>query len=227
MIDPITGLVIIIVGGFAWATYEIIKKRRESERQRREIEALIQVAKQYADSYKFENCDEVLIKKCQDLIKNSFGNDINGTYNKFNTYEERMELLNPFITQLAREMQIQNVEVRFEDLPPHCCGETSNMIKNENGSIVVTVNKMLVMYDPTQLIHTLCHEFRHVIQQQALSNNIWGFSNQRLAQWLYSFNYYINPISQEYVISYALQIIEIDAECFSEECLKNTNSISL
>lgn len=221
MVDPITLSVIVGVSltAVAVGTYNHIKKiREESDFQRMQIAALVESINQYTESYQFEDCDQEMIGKCRKLVSRTFSTDINAKFRQIESLEERIELFKSFAVDLANEMNIQIDEIRFEELHPTQYGQ---MAIDDDGKFVVTLNVFLLEYDCKQLIQTLCHEYRHVLQTQALQNNLWGYSPQRLAQWLYSSDNYLNPYTEAVYLAYRSQIIEIDAIKFSEEVLKN------
>ena len=81
----------------------------------------------------------------------------------------------------------------------------------DRNPVTIYLNEVLLVADPEQLVKTMCHELKHCVQYQSLTNNIWGYSPQRIAQFLYSWREYVSCDSRESYEAYLKQIIEIDA----------------
>ena len=62
----------------------------------------------------------------------------------------------------------------------------------------------------------MCHEFRHCVQYNSISDNKKGYSNERIAQWIYSLNNYVAVEYMEDMAGYESQIAEVDANNFAE-----------
>lgn len=206
--EPVTmtiaGVAIVLTASLAYA----VNKYREIQEKNKEIEALRRSLNAYAETYAFENADEELIKRCQSKIKELFKGGIEKEFNKYKTVEEKKAFARKVALELANCMKVQVVDnIEIADLGPYTRGET---IPDRN-SVTICLNEVLLVADPEQLVKTMCHELKHCVQYQSLTNNVWGYSPQRIAQYLYSWKEYVSPDSPESCEAYLKQIIEIDA----------------
>lgn len=204
----IGGVVILVSAGVAWVIDKYIEVKKKNE----EIEALRRAITQYSQTYSFEPCDEKLIKKCRTYISNKFSGTIESEFSKYHSMNERKQLASEVAQELADVMGVNLDEVTFEELGLF----TRGYAISENGKTSIVLNEAFLVADPQQIIKTICHELRHCIQIQSCRNNKWGFSPQRIAQWLYSWQHYVECDSIEKYEAYQKQIIEIDALNFAE-----------
>lgn len=205
--EPVTmiiaGVAIVLTASLAYA----VNKYREIREKNREIEALRRSLNAYAETYAFENADEELIKRCQSKIKELFNGGIEKEFNKYQTVEEKKAFARKVALELAKCMNVQVDNIEIADLGPYTRGAA---IPDCN-PVTIYLNEVLLVADPEQLVKTMCHELKHCVQYQSLTNNVWGYSPQRVAQYLYSWREYVSCDSRECYEAYINQIIEIDA----------------
>lgn len=205
--EPVTmtiaGVAIILTASLAYA----VKKYRETQEKNKEIEALRRSLNAYAETYAFENADEELIKRCQSKIKELFNGGIEKEFNKYKTVEEKKAFARKVALELAKCMNVQVDNIEIADLGPY----TRGAAVPDRNPVTIYLNEVLLVADPEQLVKTMCHELKHCVQYQSLTNNIWGYSPQRIAQFLYSWREYVSCDSRESYEAYLKQIIEIDA----------------
>lgn len=220
--EPVT----LIIGGTAlavsYAVGQLIKKYQEVKRKNQEIAAYgvaldscYRALRQYSDSYIFEDCDQQLITQCRKYLSQKFAGNYESNFALCKTMEEKRALAIEVCRELASRMNVQLDEIRIGELE----GTTLGTACRENGKYVICLQEALLVADPAQLIKTICHELRHCLQYQALTNNTWGYSPQRIGNWLYSLENYVQCESDYTYEPYARQIIEMDAIKFSEEVL--------
>lgn len=205
----IAGVAIVLSASLALA----VKKYQEVKRKNLEIESLRRSLDAYVETYTFETADEQLIKRCQGKINELFYGDIEKVFLKYKTVEEKKAFAHKIAIELANCMGIRVDNIHFEYLGPNTRGKTVT----ENESVNVYFNEVLLVDDPVQLIKTMCHEFKHCVQFQSFTNNVWCYSPQKVAQWLYSWNNYVPCIFIENYEAYVKQIIEIDANKFADK----------
>lgn len=205
--EPITmtiaGVAVVLTASLAYA----VKKYRETLEKNKEIDALRRSLNAYAETYAFENADEELIKRCQSKIKELFNGGIEKVFNKYQTVEEKKAFAHKVALELAKCMNVQVDNIEIADLGSYTRGAA---IPDRN-SVTIYLNEVLLVADPEQLVKTVCHELKHCVQYQSLTNNVWGYSPQRVAQYLYSWERYVSCDSKECYEAYLMQIIEIDA----------------
>ena len=208
----IGGAALVVSAGVAW----VVDKYEEVKRKNQEIEALTRAIEQYAQTYSFEPSDEILIENCRSYLKKKFGNDIEGEFARYETIQEKKAFAKKFVYELSVCMGVNIDNIIIDDLGLFTYGYAFI----ENGEMNIYLNEALLISDPSQLVKTVCHELRHCVQLTSLTNNIWGFSPQRVAQWLYSWQNYVDCNSLEAFEAYRKQIIEIDANSFADAVLK-------
>ena len=206
--EPITtitigGAVIVLTAALAYA----VSKYREIQEKNKEIEALRRSLNAYAETYAFEDADEELVKKCQSKIKELFKGGIEKEFNKYKTVKEKKAFARKVALELAKCMNVQVDNIEIADLGPY----TRGAAVPDCNPVTIYLNEVLLVADPEQLIKTMCHELKHCVQYQSLTNNIWGYSPQRIAQYLYSWEHYVSCDSLGCYEGYFNQIIEIDA----------------
>lgn len=208
--EPVTmiiaGVAIVISASLALA----VKKYQEIKRKNLEIESLRRSLNAYVETYSLENADEQLIRRCQNKINELFHGEIEKEFLKYKTVEEKKAFAQKVSMELVNCMGIKVDSIQFEYLGPNTRGVTVP----ENDVTTVYFNEVLLVDDPVQLVKTMCHEFKHCIQFQSFTNNVWCYSPQKVAQWLYSWDNYVPCESIESYEAYVKQIIEIDANKF-------------
>lgn len=213
--EPVT----IIVGGVALvisaAVAIVVKKYKEIQRLNETLNAFRRSLEVYSETYSLETPDDVLVRKCQATIQELFHGDIEKEFAKRETLEEKKAFAQDVIRELANCMSVTLDEVVIKNLGEYTYGTTDS----ENGK-TIWLNEMLLIADPEKLIRTMCHELKHCVQIQSLTNNTWGYSDVRIAQYLYSLKYYVQGDTYESYEAYRKQIIEIDANKFADEVFK-------
>lgn len=204
----IGGVVLLVSAGVAW----VIDKYNEVKRKNSEIEALRRAVTQYSQTYSFEPCDERIIQKCRAYLSNKFHGTIEDVFSKHQSMEDKERFASEIAHELAECMGVRLDEIKFEELGLFTRGYASS----ENDKFTIVLNEAFLVADPRQIVKTICHELRHCLQFQSCKNNKWGFSPQRIAQWLYSWQHYVDCDSVEKYEAYQNQIIEIDALNFAE-----------
>lgn len=204
----IAGVAIVITASLATA----IKNYQKVKRKNLEIESLRRSLNAYVETYSFETADEQLIKRCQNKINELFHGEIEKEFLKYKTIEEKKNYAQKVAMELANCMGIKVDYIHFEYLGPNTRGATVP----DNGQVTVYFNEVLLVDDPSQLVKTMCHEFKHCVQFQSFTNNVWCYSPQKVAQWLYSWDNYVPCECLESYEAYVKQIIEIDANKFAD-----------
>jgi len=212
----VLGVVIVVSAAIAF-----VVEQYQARKQAAEIaEQLRKSLGQYCKIYSLEECDNVLIEKCRDYLLNKFPDGVAHEFVNLDTMEARKQLAEDIVLELASCMNIEGVKV---DFPPMSSNDYGCMKPIEGGGFQVCLNEALLVADPEQLVKTICHELRHAIQFQSFTDNRWGYSPSRVAQWLYSWNNYIPCTSVINFEAYYSQIIEVDARLFVDELYKEIN----
>ncbi len=213
-------LVTVIIGGtvlaLAASLAYAVKIYQEIKRKNVEIEALRSSLNGYVETYSFEKADEELVLQCQAKIKELFHGDIEKEFNKYNTLEAKKAFANRIVTELAQCMNLKIDKIVIDDLGPF----TRGVACHDNNTVTIYLNEVLLVADPQQLVKTMCHELKHCVQFEALTNDIWGYSPQRIGQYLYSMEHYVQCEYVESYEGYVSQIVEIDANKFVDEIFK-------
>lgn len=209
--EPITLLISGLVITVSVTVAALIKKYEELQSKNVETETLRQALEQYASTYDFENCDIEIIAKSRSILARHFNGRYKETLESFKTMEEKKNFVCEVAIELSKVMKVDIGKVEFQELDLNTFGYANRV----EGQSYVVLNEYLLIADPYLLIQTLCHELRHCIQYQAISNNVWGYSPQRVAQWLQSLSNYVPCVFSEAYDAYALQIIEIDAQKYA------------
>lgn len=204
IVEVIGGSVIVVSAALGIA----INKYKEVKQKNAQIDALRRSLNGYAETYSFEKADEELIKKCQAKIKELFHDGIEKEFNKYQTIEERKAFAQKIVFELAKCMNVKVDKIKIEDIGLNVLGITVH----KDDEVTIYLNEVLLVADPEQLVKTMCHELKHCVQYEALTNNVWNYSPQRLAQYLYSWNDYVDSDEE----AYKNQIIELDAFKFAD-----------
>lgn len=212
MIEIIISGVVLVV---TFALSRAIKQYQRIKAKNKEIEALKKSLKQYTDSYQFEDCDKPVIDSCRDYIAKRFPVGIEREFEKCDTMEKKKQLAITVTQELAKRMGVNTVDdISFDDL-----GIYSGFAENnpENGKSRIELHEALLVADPQQLVQTICHELRHCMQHQAIANDIWGYSPQRVALWMYTLKSenYVFPDDVTKFEAYKSQSAEYDARMFA------------
>lgn len=207
-------MVEIIVGGIVIIVAAIYLKIQEKNKKIRDFQALVE---KYIKNYQFEECDKPMIERCRLYISSRFSGRIEEHFARCNNESEKELLLHSVAQELISRMGVKVDKVEILDLGPYIYGQAGS---SPTGEVVVQLNKTLIDTDPKQLIKTLCHELRHCVQFQSITDNVWGYSDQRVALWMANKEDYLNPIDRTFE-TYELQPLELDANAFAEAVIPN------
>lgn len=217
--EPVTltiaGVVLTVSAGVAWGVRkykEVQKKNQEIAFYNAALVSCYRALRQYSDSYMFEECDQVLIRKCQEYLNQRFHGNYAMNFAQRQTLEEKKALAVEVCWGLANEMGLHLDEIRIEQMDEFSNGDF--IVKGDY--CMIRLKEALLIADPDQLVRTICHELRHCMQCQALTNDRWGFSPQRIGTWLYCMEYYVRADAVYNYEPYLRQSIEVDANNFAE-----------
>lgn len=215
----IAGATMVIAASLAYG----IKKYQEVKQKNEEIlsatislcienKALQESLNAYAETYSLENPDRELAIRLKNKIYELFGDGVKREFEKRKTLQEKQIFAQYVIRELINSIgvKVDFIEFDYENMDG-AFGETKI---DANNNVIVTLNEVLLVDDPVQLLKTACHELKHCVQIQSLTNNVWGYSSKRIAEYLYSWEHYVSPSSIECAEAYEKQIIEIDANKF-------------
>mgnify|MGYP003482312289 FL=1 len=165
-------LITIIVGGAALlvtaAVAAVVKKYKEVQRLNEALNAFRRSLEVYSETYSLETPDKELISKCQTTIQELFHGDIENEFAKRETLDEKKAFAQEVIRELANSMNVTLDEVVIENLGEYTYGTTDS----EHGK-AIWLNEMLLIADPEKLIRTMCHELKHCVQIQSLTNTMF------------------------------------------------------
>ena len=213
LMEPISiavgGVVLLVSAGIA----VIVDQYKSLRAKNIELEELKNSLGQYSETYMFEECDLYMIDKCREFLRKEFPTGIEEKFASIETLEEKQKYASNVSKELAKIIKVDFKGIAFEEMQFYENGKTT-------GEKEIVLNVALVLADPEQLITTMIHELRHCLQIQSISgNDVWGFSDAKKAQWLFSFEKY-----QSGTICYAAyreQPVERDAVLFAESIMKN------
>ena len=205
----------LVVSSIAIEQYQKLKRKKE------EVDSLRETLNQYSSTYSFEDCDFRMIDDCRQKLTELFPQGIERDLAQYDTLEGKKQRILEIAREISTCLGVDDIEIIFEDIPVEAGGYTAGYTTNDGRKIVL--NEGLLIADPKQIMKTLCHELRHAIQHKSFTDNKWGFSPQKIAAWLFSWNHYVSFGIVETYDAYRLQIIERDAEFFTDEIFKNLN----
>lgn len=208
-------MVEIIVGGIVVVAAAIYLK---IQKKNKEIEDYKKVIKQYINNYQFEECDKPMIESCRLYISSRFSGRIEEHFARCNNESEKEQLLYSVAQELITRMGVKVDGVKFVDLGSHTYGKAE--VDKATGKVVVSLNKEFISANPKQMIKTLCHELRHCVQYKSITDNVWEYSDQRVALWMANYEDYLNPDECTF-LAYQLQPVELDANAFAEAIIPN------
>lgn len=218
--EPIT----IIIGGavllVSAVTAAAMKYYATVKEKNRQISSLQTALASFTQTYQFENVDNQIISNCKDYLQKIFGGDIAGRYAKLSTVEKKEQFTKDVVNGLAKEMGVDVNDIKFEDLGPYMRGYA----QTRQDSIGIVINRAVLLSDPEQTVKTICHELRHCLQFCSLLDNKHGYSDARLAQWLYSWEHYQSCETDADYCGYVAQVIELDANLFANSVFNALNS---
>lgn len=213
--EPITlaiaGMVFLVTAAVSVA---VTHYRTKVAAKNADIDKLRTSLEQYASTYQFEPCDAPVIAAVRKYISGlrAKGN-LSGIMQDMDL-NDRKAYTARVVRDIAKAMDIGIDDINICDLGLFVHGAAYN----EDGRFKIDINEALLIADPDALLNTICHELRHVQQLQSLMHDKWGFSNQRKAQWMASFDNYVNvdERNEAQYAAYERQPIEVDANMFAE-----------
>lgn len=162
----------------------------------------------FCDVEEFENCGNAAVKG---FVECDLQRDI--PYAAADV-EFRQAYIEDFYANFS-EFSGYSPELQFERMPPNSLGAYNP----ETNSITLN-SRMLENSDPKELMSTLLHESRHAFQQYAVDHPTRVTVDAgTIARWEYNMNNYIKP--EWDFEAYNCQPIEVDAETFAENAMKN------
>lgn len=212
--EPITTTIAIITAvTAAVATRQYVKLRNKNE----EIDSLLRALNQYSSSYAFEKCDMPMINECSKYLHKYLGNSSLAEKLEGLTREEQKRIIENFVSELAKRMKVRLSSINIQPLGGGTLGAE---IVDNDGNIQLYLNEDLIDADPDRLVFIMLHELRHAVQDSALRNDVWGFSDERKAQWLIGNQQYVCADSEAKFRAYYFQILENDANAFAKAVLE-------
>lgn len=215
--DPLTicaiaGVTLAVASAIAIFANQYSKLKSKQE----EIDKLEQSLNIYADSYAFEACDEQMINECQNRLNKLLAGQTFKQKLEGKTIDEQRAILKQIVNEMANAMNVRVDNLIIEAKDSLILGSEQ---MNKKGEITLFLNEALLIVDPDKMLFTLLHELRHGVQDTSFQNNIWGFSDQRIALWMCGLRNYVQPSENSY-IAYSSQALEIDANKFAATVLK-------
>lgn len=208
-----------IIVGLGYVTYKVYNNYKEKQK---EVEALEGSLGQWASSYTLEPPDTKLINDCSTCLNSYLNNSTFEEKLRGKTSEEKKNAAIELTEKLARTMDVEvaSIEVR----PDSEMGGSYGMeLCDATGRITIALNELQLEADPDRFIFTILHELRHAVQDSSIRNNKWGFSDERVAQWLYSNQNYVQASCRADFKAYQSQIVELDANTFADAVIKKLN----
>jgi hypothetical protein len=212
--EPVTttiAIVTAITAAISVAQHMKIKKKNE------EIDSLLRSLTQYSSSYAFEPCDKLLIRDCQQYLKVFLGNRTFAQILQDKTIDEKKKITQQLVVELSKRLKVNISAINIQQLSG---GTLGSEVVDDEGNIILYLNEAMYDVDPERLIHVMLHELRHAVQDSSLRNDIWGFSDERKAQWLIGAQQYVQADSDAKFGAYSLQILEVDANAFADAVFK-------
>lgn len=213
--EPITTTIAVITAITSCISLrQYVKLKNKNE----EIDSLLAALNQYSSSYAFEICDEAMIDDCQKFLSSylkgkSFSQLLEGK-----TEDEKKRITEKLVSELAKRMKVNISTINIQQLSEGTLGAEA---VDDNGNILLYLNADILTIDPDRLVFIMLHELRHAVQDSSLRNDVWGFSDERKAQWLIGNQQYVRCDSNSKFRAYYYQILENDANAFASAVLKN------
>lgn len=223
--DPVTiSIGVVVISALLIKRYRSKRKKEmaqemfiaalleEGEQLKSMSEAMEHVAKQNVQAYMKEAPDLVFEDKCTAVLKELFPEGFEAGFVGLNSEDQKKELIRGLVSRLSKELGVQINAIRFEQLEPaHKAAYRHN--DEEYGKTII-INRLSLTDSPEELIFYVLHELKHAVQVDALTEgNKPGYSDQRLAQWLVSFDQYYDGANC--TRAYELQANELDANLFA------------
>lgn len=217
--DPVTLTIAAIT---AVTTVISIRQYNKLKEKNKQVESLITALNQYATTYAFEECDKPMISSCQQFLDRFMNGKTYAQMLQGKTTEEQKHITEKLIAELAKRMQVNIGEIHIQPLAGSTLGAE---VVDNSGKIIIHINELLLQADPDHMVFVILHELRHAVQDSAIRNDVWGYSDARKAQWLVGNQQYVNPENVSEFAAYEGQVLENDANAFAREVLKKRQLI--
>lgn len=212
--EPITTTIAVIT---AITTCISVRQYVKLKNKNEEIDSLLVALNQYSSTYVFEKCDEAMINDCQKFLSSYLNGKSFAQMLEGKTDTEKKQITEKLVSELAKCMKVNVSAINIQQLSEGTLGAET---VDDSGNIILYFNADLLSVDPDRLIFIMLHELRHAVQDSSLRNDVWGFSDERKAQWLIGNQQYIRGDSQSKFRAYYYQILENDANVFASAVLK-------
>lgn len=211
--EPITTTIAVVTAITACVSVrQYVKIQNKNE----EIDSLIVALTQYSSSYAFEECDKPMIRDCSQYLQQYLKKGSLTDRLRDKSEAERDQIVKDLVNQLAKRMKVKVGEINIQ---PLAGGTLGAEIVDDSGNIKLYLNADMLSLDADRMVFVMLHELRHAVQDSALRNDIWGFSDERKAQWLVGNQQYVKADSKSKFTAYYHQIVEYDANAFAQAVL--------
>ncbi len=216
--EPVS-LALTALAGLTVAGIFLYKKCLAERRKNADIHALTQALERYASQVTLEEVDAPIVGSVRNVLARTCSPSVEEKVKDMNM-DGRRQFFQALIQDVAKEMQVDIKSISFGDLGPGyfgCC-------QNEGFDIHITISDALIMADPKRAVLTICHELRHAQQFTSFTDDKWGFSDRRKAQWLSEFSSDAsehNSDSESQYRVYRCMTIELDANNFATAATKD------
>lgn len=210
--DPLTICAIIGVTAAVASTVVVFARLyNKLKNKEEEVGSLQQALGIYADSYAFEACDEAMINDCRERLKRLLAGQTFEQKLEGKSIDEQRAILKQIVNEMAAALKVNVDNLVIEARESLILGSEQ---MNEKGEITLFLNESLLIVDPDKMLFTLLHELRHGVQDSSFRNNLWGFSDERIALWMCGCRNYVKPEANTFE-AYIKQALEIDANKFA------------
>ena len=216
--EPLTIGAIIILGLTAAGSYLYAKCRTEKCKTA-EIEALTQALERYASQVSLEPVDIPIVDAVRPTLTQYCSPSVEERVKDMNLAARR-EFFSAVVRDVAHAMQVDIRSISFGDIGEGHVGRCHN----EGPDIHLSIADALIMADPRRAVAIICHELRHAQQFTSFTNDKWGFSDRRKAQWLSEYTATASrhaTESEAMYRAYRCQMLELDANNFAYAVTKN------
>jgi|GEM_PF-2564696 hypothetical protein len=176
----------------------------------------------YVKNYPLSNQDIEMAEETSEILKEVFGEPVIENIQNM-TSEERGLRLKLFMEKIISLYDISDgMTIQYVYNP-----DSSELGAYYRNSHKIELNSAWILSNEPQaiayFISTICHEFRHAVQWQAVTgnNDTWQFTAETVKRWRNNFipstNYVRFEVNPK---GYYLQIVEADANAFAYNVMK-------
>lgn len=168
-----------------------------------------------AMTYELPEQDKPTIYLLQEMLDNEFPMGIEGAIGSM-TFEQRKAMTIDIAQKAADIMKIGPIEVVFNT-------SIDNAGSYIPGTNIINISELCLLNDATapDVLNTIFHELRHMLQERVIGNNFMGYDQRIIDEWATGLqNYISHSVSPKL---YYYQILEIDARHFAEKIYKYNN----